>query len=408
MKKAFLSYSAAIAIGLVAIAPPMNYSIPVMVNSFHWLYMVVASALLGFFLLRLNVHPALKVLAFYLFVSAFVSQVPYLSFNNYVLAVGTIYFFLILKDYVEFDVIINMIEAVFWLQLTISVMSWLGYDKLMNFDRAFVLDASQQIVAVGGGGNGKYTFFGTIFQYMRFGSFLTILTPFLVFKNKWYIVPVFIVAVLSTSLGFAFAIAAGVFVYAVLMSRTDLVKRYLGYNPFGWIILGLVLFVIACSWQSRGHFITEIDNGRLPAWRDIIISWFYDTRLAQTAHLQGPVCWKSIFFGHGMETFNILFPYYKHDPNPFPEAHNDWLELLWCLGISGFGIFAWYCISLTVRLYKAGCYKAIAGLVAIGVNMCFAFPWHMTQTVYTMVAFVAFCENRIAEREKLCLNKALH
>jgi O-antigen ligase len=99
-----------------------------------------------------------------------------------------------------------------------------------------------------------------------------------------------------------------------------------------------------------------------------------------------------------MDTFLPLFPVYKYDPNPFPQAHNDWLQLAWETGLVGFLIFSAYCTSLIARLYRHSASILIAGLVIIGVNMIFHFPWRMTQTVFLMVAFVAYCEKYLKER----------
>ncbi len=70
MKK-IASYIVAIFIGLVIVAPPIDFDIPMMVNSHQWVFIVISSALLSFFLLNFEIHWAVKALMVYSFFSCF-------------------------------------------------------------------------------------------------------------------------------------------------------------------------------------------------------------------------------------------------------------------------------------------------------------------------------------------------
>lgn len=385
------SFFLAASIGLLAVAPPIPYNIPLIINSFGWLYMVVAAGLFGFFWCSFDQPMPLKVLVIYLFFASFLSQAPYLSFNAFTLLVLTLYFYWACR-HSDYDLILKMVEAVFWLEIMFLLVQQLDKDTLMSFDpsEAFrALGITTYEVR-------KKVFYGTVFQPMRLASLFAVMAPLLVLKRKIYIVPLLILAYCSGTLGFAFALLAGILVYTYFKTPD---KRWF------WLISGLaVVFGTICTLlTSDDAFRVAFTEGRIPVWLVCLKSWALDTTgpvgkpdifgISQT----GPFDPLRFFFGHGMDTFLPLFPIYKHDPNPFPQAHNDWIHLAWETGLIGFAIFTfWYCAGLLRRLYKAGEYLLISGLTTIAVNMCFAFPWRMTQTVLLMVAYVAFCEKKLA------------
>jgi len=371
MKK-ILSYTIGLSIALLAVAPPLNYNIPTMFNSFGWLYIVVASGLFGMFLFSRDLPVLLKVLSGYLWLSCFFSSAPYLSFNAYILVVASLYFFLGAK-HADKKIILNMVTAAFWLQVFIVSTQLLGKDTLLNFTR-----------------QGQPVFFGTILQYMRFSSLLAIMAPLLILKSKWYIIPVIVMAVLSHSSAFGLAVIAGIAVYVFLKyKRYRLAVVLIGF--FGSI--GYVLWDIT-------SFRTAMTCGRIPVWGDVIKSWVMDTSKGPVVHLSGPIDIKSIFFGRGMDTFLPLFPIMKHDPNPFPQAHNMYLQWLWEIGTVGASILLGYCGQVVYRLYRRKEFVYIAGLVIIGVNCLFAFPDRMTQTALMMLCFLAMCEKKIQLEEQ--------
>lgn len=391
MKK-IMPYIVAISIGLLAMAPPLNYDIPMVINSFAWLYMVIAAGLLGFYLLFQRLHWTMKVLMFYLYAASYLSQAPAASFNGYTLLVVTVYFFIMCRE-CDYEAILKMVEAVFWMQCFIALMQWTGHDRLTCFGSGMKLNEFGELISDKEAPI-RRVFFGTIFQEMRLGSLFAIISPLLILKNRWYIVPLLLSAWALSVSGFMLALFAGIFVY--VMIDFPVWRR-----PVCILLaLGTVIFAIH-DWPSIRVSIVE---GRLPVWWVCIKTWVLDTTgpmgkpdlfgISQT----GPWQWDKFFFGHGIDTFLPLFPYYKHDPNPFPQAHNDWIQLAWETGIIGFTIFSFYCGWLIKRLYVLRETLLLAGLAVISVNMFFAFPWRMTQTVLMMVVFVAYCEKTIKER----------
>lgn len=352
----------------MAVAPPLNYNIPLVVNSYWWLYGFIVAALLGMYLISTDFPLELKIVLLYLFVGCFFSMVPYLSFNALALVVASAWaFFGFMKG--EEAPVVNMVVAAFWVQAVLAGVQLLGMDKLMNFDRP------------------QPVFLGTVMQYMRFGSLLAIMAPILVLKSRLYVIPVAVLCVLSRSSSFALAVISGVTAYYLLRKSSDRVVI---------IILALSAFGLYWMWD-RGSWITAFACGRLPAWDAVIRTWCMNTMHKFVLPLTGPVDWKSIFFGRGMDSFMPLFPIFKHDTNPFAQAHNCHLQLVWELGLVGYGLLSAYMLRLLWRLRRLPLY--VGGLMCMLVNMFFAFPTRITQTMFMMVAYLALCEKKARELE---------
>jgi hypothetical protein len=357
------------------VAPAFNYTIPLMVNSFLWCYLVVVSGFLGMLTLSLDIHKSLKALAVYLFAACFISQSPYLSFNAYLLVSATFYFYWLSKK-CDFSVVTKFIEAAFWLQLILTVMQFFGKDTLLNFDRP------------------ESVFLGTVMQYMRFASVLAVMAPFLLLKSKWYILPILALCLLSRSSTFALSLALGCLTWFFLTAKKE---KWDIRAVTVWFLLFVGAYAVYDWGSIRGAILPE-NGGRLISWLVILKTWCLDTSqsfLVDPWGITGPFNWQWFLFGHGMDTFLPLFPVYKHDFNPFPQAHNSYLQLLWEIGLVGFWLIAAYVSFLIFRLYKKHKYELISGAVMIGVNCFFAFPDRMTQTAPLIVAYLALCEQSI-------------
>lgn len=371
----FLGYVLGACVGLLIVAPSIDYTIPVWINSFHWVWCVVASGLFGMMLVSKKIHLSLKVLAIYLFASCFFSQAPYLSFNAYMLCVICFYFFIALQ-HSDFKIVINFIEAAFWLEMVLVIFQLMGKDRLLNFDRS------------------EKVFLGTVMQYMRFASTLALMAPFLVIKNKWYIIPISILCIFSKSS--TFAISFSVFLSVWFLFQSGRTGKLISSLSF----IGSTIIYAIYDWGSFRGAIIPSNGGRLISWLNVVQTWFMDTAKDSTfPMLEGPIKWNWILFGHGLDTFLPLFPIYKHDANPFPQAHNDWLQFGWEIGAIGLAIICWYTVRLIWRLYRSGEWMLLGGAASIAVNMFFAFPTRMTQTIPLITAFIALCEYKLKQTE---------
>lgn len=381
-----LSYLCAFIIGLLVIAPNIPYEVPLITNTFHWCYLAVVSGMLGFLLLRSDLPTVLKILPVYLFVTCFISQSPYVSFNAYILIVATFWLFIFFQK-CNFEIVIDVIEAAFWLQVVLTIMQLAGMDTLLNFGASVRLDDKGDLLSIGLGEVRVPVFFGTVMQYMRFASVLAIMSPFLILRNRAYLFLIITLCLISRSSTFAMSLIAGLGVYFLLSLKS--VKNRLRVIVYG--LLGVLSYAV----YDYGSFEGAIDpanGGRLYSWGIIFKTWFTDTAAASGNNFTGPFNWQWFLFGHGIDTFLGLFPVYKHDINPFPQAHNCWLQFPWEIGLVGLILILIYVFSLVTRLYERRAYALISGLACIATNMFFAFPTRMTQTELLIVAYLALCE----------------
>lgn len=378
-----LSYAVAVLLGVLAVAPPIPYNFNLEVNSFLWVYLIVLTALISFFICtQKGIGLGIKSLMVYLFLDCFLSQVPFLSFTSYMVALlAVLLFFLCL--YIDFQPVVNMMEAVFWLEVVIAILQHFGKDTLMSF-----------------GMPDKTVFFGTVFQQMRLGSLFAIMSPFLILKNRLYIIPLAVVAFSLGTLGFSFALAGGVIFYVLIQPETtDLgAKKGMSLAEKVCFILWAILFCVVAA-RTNNHIHIELIEGRWPMWGVILKTWVLDTSVNFHGYKSplnpqiqtGPFDWIRFLFGHGMNTFNTLFPIYKYDQGAFRPAHNDFIQSLWEIGFIGGTLFNGIFVFIFYSLIKNGLFIFAAGLVIIGINRFLAFPDHMTQTVFLMVAYLALC-----------------
>lgn len=359
--KRAVSYLLGFSVGILMVFPPINYNIPVVVNSYWWLYGCVIASLFGMYLMSTRLPLPLKTLFVYLFIGCFFSMAPYVSFNALILVVVSLWVFLAFTNS-DYTPVFNMVEAAFWLQIIFSVLQLLGRDKLMNFDRV------------------EPVFFGTVFQNMRFGSLLAVAAPLLVIKRRWYIFPIFAACILTKSSGLALALITGVTVY------------FMFERGRRWYLWPVVAFIFACGYLVWDHASVGVafTCGRLPVWGDIVRTWVMNTSHKFVLPLTGPIDWKSIFFGRGLDTFLPLFPIFKHDMNPFGQCHNSFLQMLWETGSVGFGILAVYFVCLCRRVRRSAI--LLAGFSCLAVNAFFTFPVQQVQCWMPILAFIAYAE----------------
>lgn len=368
----FLSYAAGILLAVLIVFPPVAYTIPLMHDPVLWSCLTLVAAMLGMYAIRIPAVPIqVKILSVYLFVTAFLSQGPHSSFNAYVVFVGSVYLFLWFRGISHWQVVLDFIEAAFWVQVVLATFQLAGWDRLISFNK---LRESH--------------FLGTVTQYMRFSSVLAIMTPFLIIRNWKYIFLIAALAIVSQSSSFAISLLAGCGTYFwVTRGR---------WSEKAAIVLLAVTAGTCYVLYDWGSFMGAVDpanGGRLSSWEVVIRTWVFDTiKVIPGQELIGPVMWKWIFLGHGLDTFMYLFPVYKHDPNPFGQAHNFYLQQLWECGLIGLGLVLWWIFSLAIRLYRSRLYIRFSGLVMICTNMFFTFPERMTQTALLLVLYVALCE----------------
>jgi len=297
---------------------------------------------------------------------SFLSAAPYIAFNAMLLVVPAIYLYLLVKHKADKEIIINWCVAIFWFEVAMAIFQFFGKDTLINFDRP------------------QKVFLGTVMQHMRSGSLFAILAPFLLLKNRLYIIPLVIVAFLVYSSSLALALATGAFVY-FLLSKIKYKK---------WIILACLVFAIGHSVYNHTSFEVAFTCGRIPRWTQIIntgLGGVYHTGVVSFPNVNAGII--NSLKGFGLNHFNYLFPVLVDDPNPFAQVHNDWLQIWWEIGFIGLFISIFYYLSMLWKLYFNKKNIWIAGMTIIAVNMFFAFPlYQLPQLPLIILTYFALCE----------------
>lgn len=387
----FISNLVGMLLGALAILPPFcddirlfnikyaqhsswGIEIPVVVNSFAWVYAVIFIGLLISYFWFCDINLTVKLFSSYVYLTCFFSAAPYISFNAMLLLVPAFYMYLLVKKLVDKDIIINWIVALFWFEVAIGILQFFGRDVLMNFNRP------------------QSIFLGTIMQHMRYGSLFAILTPFLLLKSRWYIIPLIVCAFLTYSSSFALALFAGIFVYICL---TKIKYKVL-------VLSAIIILSVGHSFYNHGSFQTATSIGRIPVWKRIVWTGAgAHFSASKISAIESPIdSTIHIFKGRGLNHFTYLYPVMVEDANPFAQCHNDWLQIWWELGLIGLLLCYVYCSGIIKRLYHRKDHIWIVGLVVIMVNMFFAFPVYMPpQTPLILLCFLALCEAQTRSKD---------
>lgn len=162
MSDKLIKYIIAIPVILLALLPPKYFEIPMLVNDFWWLWLVLISGFLGIFFIFTKADIILKILSVYLFLNCFTSKAPYLSFTAYFSVILCLYFYLLCLKLKDWDFIYKVVLSIFILNGVFIVNQFLGRDTLLNFGQTATVR------------------FGTIGNLMQLKSFMIVLLAFIV------------------------------------------------------------------------------------------------------------------------------------------------------------------------------------------------------------------------------------
>ena len=237
----------------------------------------------------------------------------------------------------------------------------------------------------------KPVYFGSIGNAMRWGSFIVVLTPFLIVNKKMNFIPASIACIVAKASGSLLALFTGFITYVSLNYK----KIFLPII----ILSSILLFTFAYN----DNVFHKFKIGRFPVWK-------------RTIELINEKSW----LGYGIGTYKVLIPvltqdiegigvyqgpegeweyeYTKGKKLAWRQAHNCWLQLLFEAGRIGFLIFIGIVFLLLWRLFKIKQYEALSGLLILGTDMLVHFPTRMPQSVLIMTAYLAYCQTLTRER----------
>lgn len=202
------------------------------------------------------------------------------------------------------------------------------------------------------------------------------LIPAIFLKKAWFAMAISVAAILTQSDVAIFAGIAGILVY---LCAKD-------YRKLATVAFMLVLIGLTCLFWHDGegkHLLNS--NGRLGLWETMakdLSSPFSDTdprRFSLT--------------GFGLGSFEHVYNM-KHPTNtghPPREAHNEYLELIWCVGVLGAGLFltaVWRMLYAFYALVRQKQEAVCLFSMFIVISICAAgtYVWHLAvYQFYTVV-----------------------
>ena len=363
----FSAYFIALAIALLALLPPQFITIDCTVNSTAWLWGSLMAGFLTFMFIFTKANVWVKLIVVYSYINCFLSRAPYLSFTIYFSVIICAYLYLLCFSS-DWEPIFNAVQSLFLLSFLLIIMQAFKKDTLLNFGR------DEAVV------------FGSIFNSMLLASYITCLTPFLFIKNKLYIVPVIIIALMARSSGMMLSMAAGIIFYSFFKIRNKI--AYMAVVAV--IILGTLTF----AYQDKQF--DKFFHGAAARWP----VWVKTVQFVN----------ENPYSGWGIGTFKTIFPVISGqmieesgEKHTWLRAHNDWVQLPFELGYVGFSMLlglAGYLMWLFKKAKKTEpVVLAMTGLVIYGTNMLIHFPTRLTQAAIILLCYLAYFETITNKKE---------
>lgn len=143
--------------------------------------------------------------------------------------------------------------------------------------------------------------------------------------------------------------------------------------------VGLYLIIFKMNAVSQGGFLHNPFISRWPVWKETIA-------------FANQYPWT----GWGIGTFKIFYHVMsKLHTQPWAEAHNDFIQVLYETGYPGLVLMMVYLGSLIWKLKMQRQWKLLTGLSLILLDMMVHFPLREFQCFAIVIAFLAFCETRL-------------
>lgn len=345
-------YLAVSFITFCALIPPVDFGI-LNPEPVAWTIMVVLAGFAAFCLALTKVNIFVKILAIAGFVNCFFSVAPYISFTSYVLLLVCCYFFLLCSKIKDWKIVFKTLQIIAIYNLFFIVMQWIGKDNLLNW------------------GIKGYSCFGIIGNGMQMGTFITMISMFLVIVNPIYFIYPFIVAFFCSSHWALFTTATGLFVYAMGRFSKNVRQVIIAY-----VILMALLTVV---WQKHDHLADLAQNGRLPMWKKSI-----------------EIANKRPLTGWGMGSYKFIFSPLAGIPGiPYRTSHNEYVQNIFEMGYPIFFGVMTFLTWLFYKLWRKKELMCLVGLTMLCVNMLVHFPLRMVACVPIVIAFLAYCVQRV-------------
>ncbi len=373
---------------IFALFPPLAKEGTISMPSNVWAWILLFFGIIAIFFLnssKLNI--CIKILGLYLYIACFFSQLPHVSFFCYFNVLLCISFYLLCrylkKEELEFQ--LNLFPALLLLQFIFLTVQTLNKDAIFNS-----LDT-------------HHIKFGTIGNTSMLGCFLITIGGILCMKNKWYIVPLIILVILSKSMFALAALWVGLCFYLFFKTKKKSLPAIL--------LLLCIPFMATYHWGAS-------EKIRLKVWQRGIEMVMFDRTSATEKKFNLTRSLK----GWGMGTWKYLYPlnsegldYYWGETNKetgvyemhewtigkhkgdwlmWVRAHNDYLQAYFELGFVGLLLMLGFIGTIIIGFIRAQKTEifiiSTAGLIAIAINMIGMFPTKMIQAVPIIIFSIAY------------------
>lgn len=326
-----------------------------------WVWLVLICALAGIGLLFTKVNSFIKFIAIAGFLNCFFSSVPFASFMAYIGIILCCYYYWLCSTIEHWKPILKAVQATVFLNLIILFMQYFGHDTLLNFGRENI------------------SCYGIVGNAMQMASFSLVAAGFIIPVSAAYLFFPVIAAMVGHTV---YAIIVSVLAWFIISMKSSL--KY-------WRWVNLVLVILAISWVfnlsgqyksfSQGFMVA-----RVPVWQKII-------EIANQRPLMG---W-------GLGTFKVVFPALEgreliRQAGIFGTAHNCWLQIFFETGYIGLVTALSALIALLLMVWKRGNIYCFVGLIMLALNMLVYFPTRILQAGFMVVAYLAYCEHQMKER----------
>lgn len=289
----------------------------------------------------------------------------------------------------ETNLILKIIVWVVFIQSCYVVLQAIGLDQ-------YFIVKQQQIAALVTSPNRV----GTLGQPTLVASFIAMLIPICFHMKRYFFAIVGIIAVyLTGSMVAMIALAVGLILYFSIKHK----KAILLFPISITLICIKSIHLCLTNYKLYTHYLEYANNGRFSAWKTTIGDMM-------NTPIQGYEGTDFSFLGHGLGSFAYLST--VADKTAFASVHNDYLELIYCIGLVGFLIFAIAVLTVVKDLFRdfkntnSMTKTMITSIIIISICAFGSFPWQLGAHLFYSILIIGLIYNMKIKQEELNVTKS--
>ncbi|MBU2051422.1 MAG: O-antigen ligase family protein [Gammaproteobacteria bacterium] len=268
-------------------------------------------------------------------------------------------------------------------EILFNIMAWVGlimsiyvFLQFFGIDQFYSITGKHEAMRTPCGFVG-----GTLGHPTVVSSFIGMIIPIALFLKKYWFASIMILAVLATKSNVAIGamIASLVFLYALKDQKTAVL---VAITSFIFILLAISAYIYIPQFRP---FIG--DSGRFGVWQNILKD--VNSPIAEGAKQRYP------YTGLGIGSFKYIF-HVKHSGViiPFFQAHNEYLEILFTMGIAGLGLFVMSLWTALVGKITRERKFLLTSFACIAIAAGGTFVWHLGAHIYYSIVILALLSTK--------------